>query len=143
MAEIYKFSKKDGVLGWRPSGRNINLYSNFIRVDRVGLAVDGETELWEVSYSGGRTLVTDSSIGGPEYRKAVRVKHPELGTIWYVDNSKPTDVRTGDGATTGPIFDEDISPVYYGNGGEIDGNETGIRYTFEDGSSFVTYAVPA
>ena len=140
MAEIYKLSKRDGVLGYRPTGREVSINS-YIVAERIGLALDA-TELWEVKFRGGRTLVVNGEFGADGgYRKAVRVNDPELGRIWYVDLTQSVDVRVPNlGAR---LFEEGVGTVYIGEGGSIGEAFNGQRWTFEDGTSFVTYIVPA
>lgn len=142
MARIYKLSKRDGVTGYRAVGNEVGVYNDgVLRIDPIGLAVDGETQLWQWTYENGRKVVTNESSGlVPAFYQAVRVDHPELGRIWYADTEKQQ-VQV---AARALMWQEQLEEtVYVGANGNISEQGPGVRYQTAVGGAIVTYSIPA
>ena len=140
---IYRLGSSAGVRGLRvlESGISVN-EEKVIRQDFVGIALDTEAEVWKTSLLGtSRTLLTEA-IGGdiqPRY-PAVRINHPELGSILYADLTKEPVRFNGSNRAYQKNLDE---TVYIGEGGSIIDQNPGIKYVLLDGTSLITYDIPA
>ena len=145
MARIYKLSKRDGVLGYRAAGNEVTpSEEGVLRIDSIGFAVDDEEqELWQWSYENGRKVVfgTSGSLDF-NYKEAVRVNHPTLGRIWYIDETKSSIYI----ASRAIMWSEEVNvPVYSGENGSIADltPPTGLRYQTSLGQSILIQNVPA
>lgn len=147
MARIYKLSKRDGVLGYRPVGNEVELSpEGVLRIDSIGYvaADDPEAELYQWTYDNGRKIV--ASVMFPldnNFDYAVRIDHPELGRIWYVDEAK-TNVEIASRAIMWQEDDIKV-PVYKGIDGSIDdlNPPNGRKYQTLVGPSIVIASIPA
>jgi hypothetical protein len=146
MANIYRLGRSAGVRGLRVSEADSSINQNLvIRQDFVGVALDTEADVWKTSLLGtSRTLLTEAITPGTgQYFPAVRINHPELGSILYVDFNKPP-IRAN--LSSGMVYTTTVSEtIYTGEDGGTDGDQypSGIKYVLLDGTSFIVENVPA
>ena len=162
LTQEYGFTRSAGVFAFRPTSLTISLYSEMIvRHECVGTADDEETLIWKSSFLGtSRTILSDytpqsggmvpGGVAGLASSltecspAAVRIVHPTLGTIWYVDLSLPS---VWINLSNGVLYTEDLTePIYAGTGGEIEDLQgtvgQGVRFRLVDGSRYVSF-IPA